>query len=328
MRYTGIYTLLFAFLVYGSCNGQDAIYGSDAIVRNIAQDRKGDIWIASFEGVFRYDGKSFTNVTSGVSTGRFFSVLEDRKGNMWFGSIGSGVYYYDGKSFKNFTTKDGLLNNEISWIYEDRSGNIWFGANGGASVYDGRSFRNFFINGDTMVENRTGKTFPDFTRPPMEVTSIVEDTAGKVLLGTRGHTFIYDGIMFTIFTHEGKSFTNVRTLVKDKKGNIWLGGNDGLWRYDGNTFTNFTGNFIGYIYEDKKGNIWTSSGSTTDRNNWALSRYNEKLLQSKDATAPEIIKEGEGMLFGILEASDKGIWFGTGNGVYRYDGKSFNNFKR
>ncbi len=43
---------------------------------------------------------------------------------------------------------------------------IWFGANGGASVYDGRSFRNFFINGDAIIEVRTGKTFPDFTRPP------------------------------------------------------------------------------------------------------------------------------------------------------------------
>ncbi len=46
----------------------------------------------------------------------FLFLPEDRKGNMWFGSIGSGVYQYDGRSFKNFTTKDGLLNNEISWI--------------------------------------------------------------------------------------------------------------------------------------------------------------------------------------------------------------------
>src|SRR4051812_14040366 len=64
------------------------------ITRNIIQDRKGYIWIAAFDGVFRYDGKSFTNITSKVSSATFFSVLEDKKGNLWFGSVGSGVFLY------------------------------------------------------------------------------------------------------------------------------------------------------------------------------------------------------------------------------------------
>src|SRR6187402_2138558 len=78
-------------------------HGPNRITRNIIQDRKGNIWMAAFDGIFRYDGKLFTHMTSKVSSARFFSVLEDRKGNFWFGSIGSGVYYYDGKSFQNFT---------------------------------------------------------------------------------------------------------------------------------------------------------------------------------------------------------------------------------
>jgi ligand-binding sensor domain-containing protein len=129
------------------------------------------------EGVFRYDGKSFTNITSEVSLARFFSLLEDRNGNFWFGSIGSGVYYYNGKSFQNFTTEDGLLNNDLISIYEDKKGNIWFGVFGGASRYDGNSFRNYIINGDSMNEDQTGKTFLD--RPPYEVNSIIEDKTGK-----------------------------------------------------------------------------------------------------------------------------------------------------
>ncbi|MEJ7681880.1 MAG: two-component regulator propeller domain-containing protein [Segetibacter sp.] len=118
-------------------------HGPNSITRNIIQDRKGNIWIASWEGIFRYDGKSFTNITSKVSSARFFSVLEDRKGNLWFGSIGSGVYYYDGKSFRNFTTKDGLANDGVTCIYEDKAGTIWFGTARGASRYDGKSFRNY-----------------------------------------------------------------------------------------------------------------------------------------------------------------------------------------
>lgn len=302
--------------------------GPNSITRNIIQDRKGDMWMATFGGVFRYDGRSFTNITSTVSTARFFSVLEDRKGHLWFGSIGSGVFLYDGKSFQNFTTKEGLLNNEITCMYEDRTGDIWFGVNGGVSRYDGRSFRNYMMNGDAMIEDRTGKTVPDLTRPPKEVNSIVEDNTGRLWLGTRGRTFIYDGKAMTSFSHDDTSFINIRSIMKDKKGNIWLGGGDGvrngLWRYDGSTCTNINRNFVGYIYEDKKGNIWTSSQNANDRR-WALSRYDERSLADIKPTATEIRSEYEdnkGMIFGIVEAHDGNIWFGALDGVHRYDGNT------
>ena len=293
------------------------------IVRNIEQDRNGNIWMATWEGVFRYDGKSFTNVTSSVSSARFFSVLEDRKGNLWFGSIGSGVYYFDGKSFQNFTTREGLPNNEITSIYEDKAGNIWFGTNGGASRFDGKSFRNFMIGGDSIIEDKKGKTVPDFTRPPNEVNSIIEDKTGKFWFATRGNTYLFDGKTFTTLTHNGKPFTNVRTIIEDKKGNIWLGGMDGLWRYDDSKFTNITQNFVGYIHEDKKGNIWTSSETTKG---WVLSRYDSQTLSNEKPFATEINPNEGKMLFGILEANDGSIWFGT-DGVYQYNGNTITDFK-
>ena len=225
--------------------------------------------------------------------------------------------------FKNFTTKDGLVNNEITCIYEDKAGNIWFGVNGGVSRYDGKSFRNYMMNGDLMIEDRTGKTFPDFTRPPNEVNSIVQDKTGKFWFGTRGNTFVYDGKAFTVFTHNGKPFSNVRTIIEDRKGNIWLGGNDGLWRYDGSTFTNFTQKFVGYIIEDKKGNIWTSSESDNGQG-WALSRYDEKSLSNKKPTVTVITNKS--MIFGIMEDDKGNIWFGA-DGVYRYDGNTITDFK-
>jgi ligand-binding sensor domain-containing protein len=309
-------------------------HGPSNITRNIVQDRHGNIWLASWEGIFKYDGKSFTHITNKISSARFFSILEDRKGNWWFGSIGSGVYYYDGKFFQNFTTKDGLINNEITCIYEDKTGNIWFGVNGGVSRYDGKSFRNYLINGDLMIEDRTGKTFPDFTRPPNEVNSIIEDKTGKFWFATRGNTFVYDGKTFTVFTntHNGKPFTNVRTVIEDKKGNIWLGGPDGLWRYDGSTFTNFTQNFVGYIYEDKAGNILTSSVSANNQG-WALSRYVEKslyqsLFLNSPVIKPTVIEIANNpMIFGIIEDDKGNIWFGATDGVYRYGGNTITDFK-
>lgn len=302
-------------------------HGPKSITRNIIQDKKGNIWIAAFDGIFRYDGKSFTNITSKVDSARFFSVLEDRKGNLWFGSIGSGVYYYDGKSFQNFTTSDGLLNNEVGSIYEDKKGNIWLGVSGGASCYDGKSFRNYIIEGNDMNEDRTGRTFQN--RRLHGVNSILEDKTGKIWFATTGNTFVYNGKNFAVFTHEDKPFKNVRSIIEDRKGNIWLGGEDGLWRYDGSTFDNFAQKLVGYIYEDRNGGIWTSSVSANGQD-WALSRYDKTPFSNEyfvvNPTIVEI-KEKEKMIFGILEDYDGNIWFGTLDGVYRYDGNTFKDFK-
>jgi ligand-binding sensor domain-containing protein len=255
----------------------------------VKQDRRGNIWIASWEGVFLYDGKSFTNFTSEVSSARFFSILEDRKGNLWFGTIGSGVYYYDGRSFQNFTTRDGLINNEIVCIYEDRTGNIWFGANGGVSRYDGILFRNYTMTGDV----------------------------------TKGNTFVYDGKAFTVFKYNNKSFMNVRSIIEDRKGNIWLGGNDGLWRYDGSICIRVAQKFGGFIYEDRSGYIWTSLETPEG---WTLCRYDEKSLSTNQPTVTEI--KSKEVIFGIQEARDESIWFAGASGVYRYDGNTITDFRR
>lgn len=355
MKYTPLYATFLMLAFYSSCSGQhqedrpasntkasveDGVTsgGPNHITRNILQDKKGNIWIAAFDGIFRYDGESFTKVTNHVSSARFLSVLADSKGNMWFGSIGSGAYFYDGKSFQNFTTTEGLLNNEIVSMYEDKKGNTWFGVNGGVSRYDGRSFRNYMTDGDLMREDSSGKTRPDFKRPPTEVNAIIEDRSGKFWFATRGNTFVYDGKTFSAFTHGIQSFKNVRSIIEDKNGHIWLGGAGGLWRYDGHALTNFSRQFVGYVYEDNHGNIWTSSESNytkslqidgkglSNQKGWTLSRYPSESLVNP-LMPPEIIRTNEGMIFGILEAADGSIWFGTLAGVYRYDGRRFTDFK-
>lgn len=86
---------------------------------------------------------------------------------------------------------------------------------------------------------------------------------------------------------------------------------------------------MGYIYEDRKGNIWTSSQNNVN-GNWMLSRYDEKSLlhDSPQVTDIKSIYEGnKGMIFGILEASDRSIWFGSLDGLYRYNGDIISKFE-
>jgi len=341
MKYTGIFTLFLMFIFCNYCAGQNktdlstdtikpetkgvtTLHGPATSVRTIMQDRQGNIWLATNEGIIRYDGKSFTNITGNLYPNRFFSVLEDRKGNFWFGNYGSGVYYYDGKSLQHFTTTEGLVNNWVIHIYEDKNGNIWFGTNGGASRYDGKSFRNYMMKGDTVIENRTGNSSPDFTSGSSAAFPVIEDKSGRLWFGTNGNTFIYDGRTFKVFRdNEGRPFKNVWSIIEDKEGNIWLGGDGGLWRYDGSAFTNFTKNRVRYVYEDKKGNIWINGSN--DKGIFAFSRYGKKSLSDKKPAITEI-KESLN-LFGILEVNDGSIWFGAFDGVYRYDGNTIKDFK-
>lgn len=282
----------------------------NSMVRNIKQARNGDILIASWKGVFRYDGKSFTNITSKIPSPSFWDVLEDRKGNLWFGTRDSGVYHYDGKSFRHFTTKDGLASNQALHIYEDKIGTIWFGA----SRYDGKSFRHF----------TTKDGFPSNS-----IRLLLEDKTGKLWFGAQGENmFVYDGKTFTVLKNkDGKAFNNVWSVIEDKKGNIWFGDVDGLWRYDGRTFTKVSQRGAYAIIEDKKGNIWTTG--EVNPQVWALSRYDAKSLYDKMPTVTEIVSGGPALL-GILEANDGSIWFGglgAMSGVYRYDGKTITDFK-
>jgi len=165
-----------------------------AITRMILEDRKGNIWFSTFDGVFKYDGKEFFKVPSSISQARFFSVLEDSEGILWFGTIGEGVFKFDGYDFENITNRDGLASNEITSIYEDDNGDIWFGGNGGFSIFDGQSFKNFILEKDQIVEDPNVKpkiipTPTDFNnRSINEVNSITEDRNGLFWIATRRST--------------------------------------------------------------------------------------------------------------------------------------------
>jgi ligand-binding sensor domain-containing protein len=299
-------------------------YGPTRMVRNVKQARNGDILIASYTGVWRYDGKLFTNITSAISSPSFWDVLEDRKGNLWFGTKDSGVYCYNGKSFLHYTTRQGLASNMALHLYEDRAGNIWFGA----SRYDGKSFRNF----------TTKDGFPSNS-----IRLLLEDKTGKLWFGAQGENmFVYDEKIFTVLKNkDGKTFTNVWGITEDRKGNIWFGAtiiedkrgdtsfvSQGLWRYDGSTYTKVSQKGAYAIVEDKNGNIWTTGADEPPRIGqvWSLSRYDQKSLYNKKPTVTEI-KSQSGMLLGILEDAKGNIWFGSGGGVYRYDGKTITDFK-
>lgn len=290
-------------------------YGPHSITRNILQDKSGNLWFATWQGIMRYDGKLFTNMTLKEGLGHFhvFSILEDRSGNLWFGTIGGGLYRYDGKAFTYFTTKDGLIDNTIMCMMEDNAGNIWFGTGNGLSCYSGHVFTNF-TTANGLLHNT--------------VFSMLQDRNGKLWFGTEGgvngcypsllNSYGNGKASSVIFIKEEQLFfRHVLSMIEDKSGKLWVGSQAGLSCYDGKTVTHVRKDFSPNVIEDRTGNLWVS-GSEPNHSYMSLYRYNGTSFR-------EIKRDIQ--IFGIMEDSAGNIWFGTMNGTYRYNGSSFTNFR-
>ena len=67
------------------------------------------------------------------------SIIQDRKGYMWFGT-NSGVVRYNGRDMEVFNINNGLSDNSISDMQEDQNGDIFFATAKGISIFRNESF--------------------------------------------------------------------------------------------------------------------------------------------------------------------------------------------
>ena len=288
-----------------------SIRGPHSIVREILQDKIGNYWFTTWQGIMHYDGKVFTNYTLkyGLKHFHVFSSLEDSKGNLWFGTVRGGVYRYNatlpegvgkGKSFTLFTTKDGLGDNTASDLLEDKEGNIWL-CGGGATKYDGKNFVRFTTK-DGLCSN--------------DVESMLQDKTGKLWFGTKEGISCYDGKSFRTFKNKnGLPFDRVASLFEDKAGTIWIGTWKGLYKYDGKIVSDLIIPYlIMYMCQDNKGNLLLSHNKGAENLNFVLYSYDGKsFTRILEQTGDNYV------IFGITEDRNGNIWYGTAKGVCRYN---------
>ena len=85
----------------------------------IAEDRSGNLWLATRGSTFVYDGRTFTPQRhDGGAFTNVRSVLSDRRGTIWLGGQ-DGLWRYADGTYTNITSDFAI------YVYEDRAGNIW-----------------------------------------------------------------------------------------------------------------------------------------------------------------------------------------------------------
>ncbi len=254
--------------------------------------------------------------------------IQDKSGNIWFGSYGEGVFKYDGKVFINYTTNEGLNSNTTYSIVEDKMGKIWVSTNKGINCFDGIKFQNIpivFKTKDSMLSNYSNNY------PPSEnkIWSMMVDSKGTIWFGTDDGVYCYNGKEFTRFL-ENSNITNkdslqlkaIFSILETNDGNIWFAAcqNEGVSRFDGKTLSNI----IPYkdvrrtdrVIEDKKGNLWFAC-VFKGVGRYDRKTYTQNVFKEKPTNGPSnIIEDGKG-----------NIWFDTQEGLCYYDGiklKTFN----
>lgn len=194
--------------------------------------------------------------------------IQEKSGDMWFGTTANGIYRYNGKAFINYTDKDGIGSNRIFELLQDNDGFIWIGTDAGLTRYNpgNKTFTRM-----VLPEIRGNNFFnASAAVAPTQVWSIMQDKNGKLWFGTyEDGVLCYDGKTFTRFLHddgvENKSNLKLAptvSMIEDKSGNIWFATwFEGLCRYDPSTkaITNYKPNnevWYAGLLVDKNGNLW------------------------------------------------------------------------
>ena len=242
----------------------------------------------------------------GLPTGWINALLQDRRGDLWIGTI-AGLSRYDGERFTTYTIADGLVDDKIFSLVEDEQGDLWIGTGGGLSRYDGERFT-------TYAEEDGLGSFGPFI-----LVELLQDRDGAIWVGSGSELSRYDGQTFKQpFDEYRWTHAVVRALFQDRRGIIWIGTEEGLSRYDGNSLTTFTtadglvGNEVQTIAEDAAGQLWIGSWE-------GLSRYDGKTF----ATVPFFAEHGLRNYILSTAVDHKGnLWVGGADGLIRYDGQA------
>ncbi len=278
-------------------------------VIDITEDKFGNLWLATFGGLSRFDGQNFENFQKqhGLASNRLFCLSIDSRGYIWMGTD-KGVTKYDGRVFQNIPLPDHQSGQYVNQIHADKNDVIWIGTTSGHTYqWLDQELREITIDEEQKIGVLSG---------------IAEDHRGLWITTFDGNLirFVLDSIPEKIPITTLPENHEISSIFIDKKSNIWLGTTDGLFRSRGldfeevHLFDNGSPDFAIYsINQSEDGSIWlgTTHGAY---------KYTERGCYSIKAT------EGltDNIVYKIHKDREGTLWFGTfGGGIFKSLGELF-----
>jgi ligand-binding sensor domain-containing protein len=247
-------------------------------------DREGDLWFGTRDAGLsrlRLDGRdgegqwqTYTaqNTQGGLACDEIMTILQDRQGGFWFGTMdsatgqGCGLNHlatgvHGEEMWEHFTQQNGLASDAVAAMLEDRDGALWFGMRnpyrgtaGGVSRYDNRAWRSY------VPTQGMGNNW---------VTAILRARNGDLWLGHDEGTLSRRlasqepeaGPALQVYTaHDGLIPEYVSALAEGPDGELWVGTTGGLEVFDGKAWrTALEGSHVMALVADARGGMWVGT---------------------------------------------------------------------
>lgn len=318
---------------------------SQNFVFDVVQDHEGFIWIATQDGLNKYDGQSFTHYRNDFYDPnsiadnfiRNLHITED--GTLWIGtSNGLSRYNADQNNFVNYRAfedqNQGLTDNVIWSVYEDNYAhfhstetkqeinNLWVTTKNGLHKYNRES--------DSFTPVKIRKISNSEVIPLTEVKTIFQDDKGFYWISTYDQGFIIlnknltlaDSFKKRIEASIGKPITSIRDIKSDNN-YYWLATDVGLHvlnkNYEKQRQFDFTGSalessLIKEITILEEHHYWVA----TDQGLYSVNPLNESF--AKHQYKKEALQTYADSIMSLTVDSSKNLWVGTLNGLFSVKG--------
>jgi signal transduction histidine kinase/ligand-binding sensor domain-containing protein len=208
-------------------------------VRAIAQTPDGYIWIATLDGLVRFDGVRMTVFSKSdvpeMASNRCVSLLVDRRGVLWIGTEDGGVLQKTGSQFRAFGRESGLPSQNVGRLTEDAQGRIGIATDAGAAVLDGDRWRLSAEAESLLAPPR----FPQrLTTPAIAAEKKrhqdrivwISPAPERLWVLEGGYLHRYDHGSWLTFNNPvpALALSAPNALFEDREGSLWIGSEEGL----------------------------------------------------------------------------------------------------
>lgn len=294
--------IMIGFLIMAACPG--TFWADDAVFENpqslkfdhlsidqglsqnsvicLAQDRRGFLWLGTWDGLNRYDGYQFVTYkhrlqdSASLSSNAVSAIYEDSRGTLWVGTQqGGGLNRFDDatEQFTRYRSDPEnpatLSHNDIYSITEAPDGALWIGTGGGLNRMEPASGAITRYHYD----RRDGQSLAR-----KKVYAVYQQQDGTLWVGTDKGLHAYRGSEQAVTVYqtdpqnpESISHHEIWAIMQDEAGRLWIGTTGGL-----NRFNPDTGTFIRYVrnpresgtlshntvralHEDSAGRFWVGT---------------------------------------------------------------------
>ena len=278
-------------------------------ITGMVQDKRGYMWLASKNGLFRYDGYQMIQYRNNpldpksLATTELECIAIDSSGIIWIGTVSAGLERFDPVTgqfthYRHDAKNNNSINSDsIFAVYCDREGIVWIGA-----------------VGLDRLDPTTNK-FTHYRHQPDIAGSLSNDEVRTIYEDKKGDLWIATGSVYSAKKHD-PSHGGLNRMDK-KKGTFTQ------YKHDPSNPSSISDNKVRALFEDSKGNFWVGTAGdglqTLNRTTGEFHHYNYDPKHPEKLSRPAFgrFAEYDHITF-INEDATGGLWIGTAEAGLNY----------